>query len=505
MSLKGYKAFITMIILVLAAAFLAACDTTDTSDYYGPRILNTSPESGATNTPTGASISVQFSETVQADSITTASFLVRELDGSLANISGTISVGLNTAVFVPDSALAPLTTYLVTLLSSITDEHLNYMSTSYTWFFTTGLSTDAFDTFSTAVTVLGQLDFTGSAAGASAAALNAPGPGPFVYNGMLYVPDAANNRVLGYMNVPAVNNAPADFVLGQLDLVSAGAGNSPTELRAPSSVYVDADRTYVIDGGNNRVLIWNSVAVTNAPIANIAVGQPDLDENSAGCSAAMLNGPSAVWAAGGRLIVSDTQNNRVLVWNSIPAVSNTAADVVLGQGLMNSCAARTPVGADTLNLPSGVWSDGARLVVADYMNNRVLIWKNFPAVSNTPADIVLGQPDMTGSASYVSALDMKGPAGVSVSPDNMLYVVDSGNSRVMAWNRVPSSSYTPADAVLGQAAFYWSACNDSNMDGMPDSPGASTLCDPSGVHAYGVGNLVVSDTGNNRALIYNAP
>ncbi|MEO7523220.1 MAG: hypothetical protein ABIT58_03960 [Ferruginibacter sp.] len=34
--------------------------------------------------------------------------------------------------------------------------------------------------------------------------------------------------------------------------------------------------------------------------------------------------------------------------------------------------------AATLLYPSGVWSDGIKLIVADAWNHRVLIWNSFP-------------------------------------------------------------------------------------------------------------------------------
>jgi len=40
--------------------------------------------------------------------------------------------------------------------------------------------------------------------------------------------------------------------------------------------------------------------------------------------------PQGVWIQNGKLYVADTQNNRVLIYNSIPTANGAAADVVLG-------------------------------------------------------------------------------------------------------------------------------------------------------------------------------
>ena len=153
------------------------------------------------------------------------------------------------------------------------------------------------------------------------------------------------------------------------------------------------------------MLIWNSVAITNAAVANIVLGQPDLEANAPGCSEYIMNSPGGITVEGGRVLVSDSLNNRVLIWDSIPTLSNTAADMVLGQGLFNSCAARFPVDADTLKNPRGVWSDGTRLMVADTGNNRVLIWNTFPTIDGQPADLVVGQSSMAGFVANAGGLD----------------------------------------------------------------------------------------------------
>ena len=57
-----------------------------------------------------------------------------------------------------------------------------------------------------------------------------------------------------------------------------------------------------------------------------------------------------------------------------------------------------------LRNPTAVASDGVRLVVADTDSNRVLIWNTIPTQNNQPADVVVGQPDFTTSFAVESAL-----------------------------------------------------------------------------------------------------
>ena len=132
--------------------------------------------------------------------------------------------------------------------------------------------------------------------------------------------------------------------------------------------------------------------------------------------AATLNVPTGVSAADGVLAVADAWNHRVLIWHGYPETSNRPADVVLGQadfhgGLANrgGDAAR----ADTLNWCYGVTLVDGRLIVADTGNRRVLIWNEIPQRNGAPADLVLGQRDFTtrdeNAGRAAGALGMRWP------------------------------------------------------------------------------------------------
>ena len=48
-------------------------------------------------------------------------------------------------------------------------------------------------------------------------------------------------------------------------------------------------------------------------------------------------------------------------------------------------------GPSVLNHPTKVTTDGTRLIVADTYNHRVLIWNKIPTENYSPADVVIGQ------------------------------------------------------------------------------------------------------------------
>ncbi len=124
--------------------------------------------------------------------------------------------------------------------------------------------------------VLGQPDFNTNTSAATAGKMNSPGG---VYEdaaGHLWVADALNNRVLRFDNAVMKNNgADADGVLGQSDFTSSSFGLSATRLWRPFGVYLDSQgMLWVADYVNRRVLGFPSAAsLGNGAAATIVLGQ----------------------------------------------------------------------------------------------------------------------------------------------------------------------------------------------------------------------------------------
>ena len=159
-----------------------------------------------------------------------------------------------------------------------------------------------------------------------------------------------------------------------------------------------------------------------------------------------MNTPTAVATDGTILAVADTNNNRVMIWNSIPTTMNAPANLVLGQPDLDTFQTPNTVNASTLRGPEGVWIQNGKLFVADTQNYRILIWNSIPTSNNQPADVVLGQANFNsvyqppvGANVYpkTNASQMLNPVGVS-SDGTHLFVADLGFNRILIWNQIPT-------------------------------------------------------------------
>jgi uncharacterized protein (TIGR03437 family) len=409
--------------------------------------------------------------------------------------------------------------------------------------------------------VVGQTTFAGAQAGASQTLIGAAS-GLAYKNGTLFIADSnrvgaspINNRVLIYHDINSRFPAPAEpppgvglrcpacggkasLVLGQADFTTTDPGASPSGMQLPTDVATDGAILAVADTNNNRVLIWKTIPTANNAPADVVVGQPDFTTTltTVPPTAKSMRGPQGVWIQDGKLYVADTQDHRVLVYNSIPTSNGVAADVVLGQPDFTTFVepdltqAKSDATASNLLNPVSVTSDGVRLYITDLGHNRVLIWNSLPTKNAQPADIALGQPDMTSSTpnnaftgipatSSTDTTNKETPVMCTVSngtdPANhptypgrcsstmsfpryalsdgtWLFIADGGNDRILVYRHIPTASGAAPDIILGQA------------DGTSEEASASTdrLQTPTSL-AWDGTNLYVSDTYNRRVMIYS--
>jgi len=101
-------------------------------DRTPPTVVSTTPANFGTQAALSAPITVTFSEPMSMSSITASAFTFSPA------VTGVLSYTGNTATLTPSTALAPNTTYTVTVTTAVEDRTGNNLAFPYTWSFTTG-------------------------------------------------------------------------------------------------------------------------------------------------------------------------------------------------------------------------------------------------------------------------------------------------------------------------------------------------------------------------------
>lgn len=207
----------------------------------------------------------------------------------------------------------------------------------------------------------------------------------------------------------------------------------------PFGIAVVGDRFYVADTGNRRVLGWRGIPEPDE-VPSIVIGQPsafERDENRGELGPCSFRWPHDIAGTNDVLFIADAGNHRVLGWTP-PPMTDRDADLVLGQtdfvnGTEFPYQPQTPM---SMRFPYAVGISNGVMVVADTANNRILVWDHVPTDSTVPADKVLGQPDFAknGENRWDAVVhdSLCWPYGISLH-GRRLAIADSGNNRVMIW------------------------------------------------------------------------
>jgi hypothetical protein len=389
--------------------------------------------------------------------------------------------------------------------------------------------------------VLGQADFVHNAPGGGASGLSNPTKVSAAVDGTLVIADTGNNRVI----LSHSNNQPS-VVVGQTGFVDAknhplglpNQGNlspSSSSLNAPTAAVIANGKLVVVDKGNNRVLIWNTVPTGNGAAADVELGQAAASTTQGNCtsngassssSSSSSSGSSSSSSSGGSSSSSSSGSSSGSSSSSSSSSGSSSGSSSSGGSSGSAYCFTTNVGdidkASTtsssgfdlrLNSPSDIWTDGfSDFFVSDTGNNRVLYWNGVPGTNNQFPGFEFGQTTGSSSgggnsgfgqnAAGGTAQKMSAPWGV-YSDGARLFVADVGNNRVLVFTGIPPLQNAPlASGVFGQEDFTHLAANDDKQTGSAGTGATEhTLFSPSGVYVTPDDQqLFVSDRNNNRIL-----
>ncbi len=329
-------------------------------------------------------------------------------------------------------------------------------------------------------------------------------------HGTLWVSDTGHHRLLGWERLPAGDDAPADWVIGQPDFAHEGrnaqGAPGPTTLNVPTGICSVGAGLAVADAWNHRVLIWRRAPTDHNAPADLVLGQAEfgcaLPNRGALAAAHSLFWPYGVHWDGANLWVADTGNRRVLMWQGLPQDNGRPADLVLGQSSFD-CRDENGGGvpsAASMRWPHAITEWCGNLCVSDAGNNRILVWDGMPRAHNAPAHCVLGQTDFTlvdhnQSLYWPGDATLQMPYGVAAA-GRWCLCADTANSRLLAWHIDDCRSGAAARALTGQTEFNAKGDNGWRL------PTRASLSWPYGISVYdGLG--VIADSGNNRVLLWS--
>jgi len=325
----------------------------------------------------------------------------------------------------------------------------------------------------------------------------------------LFMTDRLNNRVLAFE--AAANGTPvdlqADFVLGQPNFDVDDIGTSATTMDDPRGVVFDAatSNLFVSDTDNDRVLVFDLTAgISNGMAAVVAIGQASLTVGSSSRTQSRLNQPRKLTlgtVAGIRyLFVADKTNDRIMLFNiSDGASTGELAAHVLGGP--NFTQNFSGAAQNKLSNPEGVEFDQAnqRLFVADDTADRVLVWELAAGITDG-----MNASFILGQSSWTAT-----SSGLSASEFNGAYDMAYDSARDILWvvdhNNHRITGFDLSGGIINNMNASY-VIGQSNFTSGSWQKGAArtayTTGLPAGISIGSDGNLIVGQWDDDRAVVF---
>ena len=260
----------------------------------------------------------------------------------------------------------------------------------------------------------------------------------------VFVADKDNHRVLIWKKIPFSDGWNADISLGQIGMDERDANRGDFDnvqqdtLSFPTGVFYDVenDKVFVVDQGNNRVLIWNRLPRDTGQPADVVIGQkdfisrsPNMGKGEGRASNESMYFPRDIVVGKMGMFVSDSGNNRVLYWKEVPTENGQPADMVFGQTNFydNRHNRNGQANASTLNDPYGMWLEEEE--------NPDWIPPEENTLEKTQEEDTLDESSFeedTGEGTEKDKVKEEVPEYLF-----KLFIADRGNSRVVVWNELP--------------------------------------------------------------------
>ncbi len=315
-----------------------------------------------------------------------------------------------------------------------------------------------------------------------------------VYPGMRTAPLAVNGQ-LSHRSFPLTG-------VGQGALTALDPGTVSTlgtGLSGSLGEAVDAaGNLYIADTGNNRVVKISASGQTQTVVAGTGTAGYTGDGGLAANAA--LSAPQAVDVGpGGSIYIADTGNNVIRVIDPLTGDISTFAG-----GASTACATASdsegdfcPATQATLSSPSGLAVDTfGNVYVADTGDNLVRRIDHGTGYINLEAggasSVCSSASDSWGDACPAFQATLDGPRGLTLDSSGNLYIADVGDNAI---REVPPGTDIISDvAGNGQATYA----------GDGGAAASASVNAPSAVAVDAAGDLYIADTGNDAVRLVSA-
>ncbi len=303
----------------------------------------------------------------------------------------------------------------------------------------------------------------------------------------LYVTDTGANRALIFSNTQTAPpaGAAATFVIGQGNFSGAAGG---TGLKTPTGIATDSNGLiYIADTGNNRVLIFPSLIFlpTAGGVASSVVGQSGLGGTSANwdgqngsATADALFGPAGLYLdRQNTLYVGDTGNNRVLQFLKLAVVVNAATfqtGVPISPGSIATLGG-SGLAAATGQATGNTWPpilSNRQVVLNDQLTSPIYFINSSQVNFQVPSNAAQGANRIAVRLADTGELVAGGSVVVAAAAPGLFTASQNGAGQVAALNQDNSVNSASNPALAGSTVQLYGTGQGQVSPAVPDGTAA---------------------------------
>jgi len=279
-----------------------------------------------------------------------------------------------------------------------------------------------------------------------------------------------------------------------------GPATAATVANPAAFAFDSAGNFYFADPGNSRI---RKISASTGIISTVAGSGDKCAHSTNTCgdgglaTAALLNLPESVAIdSGNNIFIADATDNRIRRVDAGTGIITTIAGT--GDSCTNptsACGDGAAATAAQLNFPEGVAFDAAgNLYIADTFDHRIRI---IPAHSTTinafagNGGACLNSLMACGDGNVATNSNLRRPQNVAADSAGNIYIADTLDNRI----RMVSAATSIITTVAG-----------NGIEGFAGDGGSATIAYlnlPVGISVDSAGNLLISDTGNQRVRQVN--